>query len=146
MFAGTGQIAFQATGVADATFRVIYKTKQVRTTSTGAVAFDVRAHLLREFLGAEAGTRFLYNDGESILIEEKGRTRCAVAVGRRPFVCVDVIKLEAEQGMEQILHIALVLDIQGRPMLAAQAQLASDEVESLAERLCDVQVVHFWGH
>jgi hypothetical protein len=120
MFAGAGEVAFQPTGVADAAFRVIDKTKQIRTTSTGAIAVDVDAQLIREILHAEAWPRFLDDEREAILVEEKRRTRSSVAVAGRPLLCADVIELEAQQGMEQILHVELVFDIQRRSVFAAQ--------------------------
>ena len=70
MFAGTGELAFQPPGIADATFGVINKTKQIRTTSTAAVTFAVCTYLIREILRAQTGPRFLHDDGEAILVEE----------------------------------------------------------------------------
>jgi hypothetical protein len=49
--------------------------------------------------------------------------------------------LKAQQGMEQILDIQLVFDGQRRSIFAAQPQLPSDEMKSLAEFLGGIQVI-----
>jgi len=138
MFARAGNLAFQSTRVANAAFGVINKAKQIRTASTGSIAFNVDAHLVREILRTETSSRLFDDDRQPVMIEKKRRALRSVGVAGRPLIRADVIELEAQKSMEQILHVELVFDIQCRSVFSTQPQLASDEVKSLAEFLGDV--------
>lgn len=141
MLARAGNLAFQSTRVTNTAFGVINKAKQIRAASTGAIAFNVDAHLVREILRTESSPRLFDDDRQAIMIEKERCARRSAGVAGRPLICADVIELEAQKSMEQILHIELVFDIQRRSVFATQPQLASDEVKSLAEFLGDVQVI-----
>jgi len=121
MFACGAKLTLQSARVTDAAFRVIDETQQMRTPSSVSITLDVGADLIGEILPAEPRPCFLDDDGESIVIEQIGGAGSAIAIRRGPLVRADVIKMLTKERMHEVLHVALVLDVDRRSVLAAQA-------------------------
>ena len=93
----------------------------MRASSSVSITLDVGTDLIGEILPAETSPSFFYHDGQAIVIEEIGGAGSAIAIRRGPLVRADVIKMLAKERMHEVLHVALVLDVERRSVLAAQA-------------------------
>ncbi len=121
MFACGAKLTLQSARVTDAAFRVIDETQQMRAPSAVSITLDVGADLIGEIRPAEPRPCFLDDDGESIVIEQIGGAESAIAIRRSPLVRADVIKMLTKERMHEVLYVALVLDVDRRSVLAAQA-------------------------
>ena len=121
MFACGAKLTLQSARVTDPAFRVIDETQQMRAPPSVSITLDVGADLIGEIRPAEPRPCFLDDDGESIVIEQIGGAESAIAIRRGPLVRADVIKMLTKERMHEVLHVALVLDVDRRSVLAAQA-------------------------
>lgn len=133
MFGAAGQLVFQSTRIADAAFRVIDKAQQLGAPSSSSIALCVSANLLRQILSAESCPRFLDHNGKAIMVEEEGGARHAIAVSRCPFIRADVLEMLPEECVNEVLYVYLILDTEGRSILAAQSQLTGHRMKTLAK-------------
>lgn len=93
----------------------------MRASSSVSITLDVGADLIDEILPGEPSPSFFHHDGQTIVIEEIGGAGSASAIGRGPLVRADVIKMLTEERMHEVLHVALILDVDRRSVLPAQA-------------------------
>ena len=121
VFACGAKFTLQSARVTDAAFRVVDETQQMCAPSSVSITLDVGADLIGEILPAEPSPSFFHHDGQAIVIEEIGGAGSAIAIRRGPLVRADVIKMLAKERMHEVLHVALVLDVECRSVLAAQA-------------------------
>lgn len=119
MFAGGGELAFQTPRITDAAFGIINETQELRASSARAIAIGVSPHLVGKILSGESRAGFLQNDGQAIMIKQEGGARCAIAIGRRPLVRTDIVKVLTEQRMHEILDVEFIFNVDGGSILTA---------------------------
>lgn len=105
LFTGAGQFAFYPSRVPNAAVRVVDKTQQGGASTASPIPLDVRPHLVFQVRHRESGACFLRDDCQTVVIQKKGCPRGSVRILWRPFVRADVVKLHAQKGVKQILHI-----------------------------------------
>lgn len=130
---GVGQFGFQLLGAADAALRVIDKTKQDAGLTASGMEGGVRRDPFGKFLRRQTRASFLRYDGDVLAVQQERGKRRVSRVGRSPFFDPHVVEFHFEKGPQQVLHVKVILDLDRRASVIAEAQLASDRVESQAD-------------
>jgi hypothetical protein len=112
MIADRGEFAFQSARISDAPFRIIDETQHLRASTSGTIALNVDAYLIGKVLTAEPCPRLLDDDGQAIVIEEKGGACRSIGIRRSPFVRANVIEMLTQQCMQEVLDVLLVFHVQ----------------------------------
>jgi len=75
------------------------------------------------------------------MVEEEGGARHASAVFRCPFIRADVLEMLPEECVNEVLYVYLILDTDGRSILAAQPQLTGHRMKALAKVLGHREII-----
>jgi len=145
MIADRSELAFQSARISDAAFRIIDETQHLRAPTSGTIALNVDAYLIGKVLAAEPRPRLLDDDGQAIVIEEKGGACRPIGIRRSPFVRANVIEMLTQQRMQEVLDVMLVFHVQCLAIFTTQPQLPCDGVKPLTEFFRDRDVIGLVG-
>ena len=77
------------------------------------VSSNINDHFFAKFLRAEAVSCLLHFNYEAFLLQQKVNAGGATRIAWSPFFLPYIIKPDAQKGVEQVLDVVLILDLQG---------------------------------
>jgi hypothetical protein len=94
------------------------------------VAADIDEELVADFLRAQPLARHFHLEDELFVLEEKVHSGRSSGVRRCPFLGADVIEVQAQERVEQVLNVVLVVELKRWPAPVTRSQLSTDAVKA----------------
>src|SRR5256712_10027104 len=144
--AGARQLSFKSLGVHDAALWIVDKAKQRPAGRVGRVMFTISGQLIGNFFGPQARPGLDHHDHDALSLQHDIGPLRASGVPRRPFLSAETLKLQGEQGIQDIPDIVLVFDLERRSVRASLTELSGHLMKTRADFPNPAQGIRWASH
>lgn len=137
--ADSREFRFQPSRIPNAALRVIDEANHRLVAPRGREFLRVGSQLVPDLSGTDTRFCLLSEDG-TVMPWENQRDRGPIVLVRRgPFVWRHFLQLVTEQRAQQVLHVSIVVHVEGGAVFPPQTQLPRDGMKACADSADDVE-------